>query len=87
VLEVVDQDELARDLLQIHTMLRSGLAVTEAPVVPVGATVRIETGPLTGMVGKVIRRGKRDQFLAVVRFLGRGATVDLRDWQVTLVEE
>ena len=44
---------------------------------PVGATVRIVTGPLTGMVGKVIRRAKRDQFVAVVHFLGRGATVDL----------
>ncbi len=54
---------------------------------PVGATVRIATGPLTGMVGKVIRRAKRDQFVAVVRFLGRGAMVDLQDWQVEQVVE
>jgi hypothetical protein len=37
---------------------------------------------LTGIEGKVIRRGKRDQFVAVVHFLGSGATVDLEDWQV-----
>ncbi len=43
---------------------------------------RITTGPLTGIEGTVIRRGKHDQFVAVVRFLGRGATVDLQDWQV-----
>ena len=87
VLEVVDQEALARDLRQIHTMLSSGLPVSEEPVVPVGANVRIATGPLTGMVGKVVRRGKRDQFVAVVHFLGRGATVDLRDWQVEQVDE
>ena len=87
MLEVVDQEALARDLRQIHTMLSSGLPVTAEDAVPVGATVRITTGPLTGMVGKVIRRAKRDQFVAVVHFLGRGAMVDLQDWQVEQVVE
>jgi transcriptional antiterminator RfaH len=87
ILEVADQEAIARDLQQIHTMLSSGMPVSEEPVVPVGANVRIVTGPLAGMIGKVVRRGKKDQFVAVVRFLGRGATVDLRDWQVEVVEE
>jgi transcription antitermination factor NusG len=87
ILEVPDQESLTRDLRQIHTMLSSGLPVFEEPNVPVGATVRIVTGPLTGMVGKVIRRGKRDQFVATVQFLGRGATVELEDWQVERVVE
>lgn len=82
VLEVVDQESLVHDLRQIYKMLHSGLAVMAEPVVPVGAKVRIATGPLTGITGTVIRRGKRDQFVAVVQFLGRGATVDLQDWQV-----
>ena len=87
ILEVVDQESLTRDLRQIHTVLDSGLPVFEEPTVPVGATVRIVTGPLTGMAGKVIRRGKRDQFVAIVHFLGRGATVELEDWQVERIEE
>ena len=87
VLEVVDQKALARDLQQIHLMLSSGLPVTPEDAVPVGATVRITTGPLTGMVGKVIRRAKRDQFVAMVRFLGRGAMVDLQDWQVEQITD
>ena len=82
MLEVSDQESLERDLRQIHRMLSSGLPVQPEPAVPVGSRVRITTGPLTGIEGTVIRRGKRDQFLAVVRFLGRGATVDLEDWQV-----
>jgi transcription antitermination factor NusG len=87
VLEVVDQAGLVRDLRQIHRILESGLTVSSEPMVPVGARVRIVTGPLTGIIGTVIRRGKRDQFVAVVQFLGRGATVDLQDWQVEQVSE
>ncbi len=82
VIEVGDQSGIDHDLRQIHQMLASGLAVASEPTVPVGARVRILTGPLTGIEGRVIRRGKRDQFVAVVHFLGSGATVDLEDWQV-----
>ncbi len=85
VLPVVDQEGLVRDLRQVHTMLNSGLSVSSEPMMPVGAKVRIMTGPLTGITGTVIRRGNRDQFVAVVNFLGRGATVDLEDWQVEQV--
>jgi transcriptional antiterminator RfaH len=87
ILDVANQEALIGDLRQIHQMLASGLAVVSEPVVPVGARVRIKTGPLTGIVGTVIRRGKRDQFVAVVQFLGRGATVDLEDWQVEQISE
>jgi transcription antitermination factor NusG len=68
-------------------MLGSGLTVLPEPVMPVGARVRIKTGPLMGILGTVIRRGKRDHFVAVVQFLGRGATVELEDWQVERVED
>ena len=87
VLEVSDQKTIEHDLRQIHRMLSSGLPVQPEPTVPVGARVKITTGPLTGIEGTVIRRGKRDQFVALVHFLGRGATVDLQDWQVEQVIE
>jgi transcription antitermination factor NusG len=87
VIEVNDQSGLNHDLRQVHQMLASGLAVLPEPTVPVGAQVRILSGPLAGIEGRVIRRGKRDQFVAVVHFLGSGATVDLEDWQVEQVVE
>ena len=87
VIEVLNQDGLDHDLRQIHQLLASGLAVLPELTVPVGARVRILSGPLTGMEGKVLRRGKRDQFVAVVHFLGSGATVDLEDWQVEQIPE
>jgi transcription antitermination factor NusG len=87
VLEVSDQRSLECDLQQIHTMLSSGLPVEPEATIPVGSRVKIISGPLTGIEGTVIRRGKRDQFVAIVRFLGRGATVDLEAWQVEQVHE
>src|SRR5437763_9067890 len=57
VLEVVDQEGFVRDLRQVYQMLSSGLPVSPEPMMPVGATVRIVTGPLTGITGTVIRRG------------------------------
>lgn len=87
VLEVADQCGLTHDLRQIHQMLVSGLTVLPEPTMPVGARVRIKSGPLLGMDGTVIRRGKRDQFVAVVKFLGRGATVELEDWQVERLDD
>jgi transcription antitermination factor NusG len=86
VLEVPDQDVIASDLRQIQQLVNSGLPVVAEPTYPVGTRIRIMSGPLNGIVGTVVRRGKRDQFVAVVHFLGRGATVDLQDWQVEAVD-
>jgi transcription antitermination factor NusG len=87
VLEVLDQETLAHDLKNIYTMLSSGLPVTPEAELPVGATVRITAGPLTGIMGKVVRRGKRDHFVAAVNFLGRGAMVELEQWQLEPVAD
>jgi transcriptional antiterminator RfaH len=85
ILEVIDQEQLVGDLRQIHQMLHSGLEIQPETVAPVGGRVRICSGPLTGLVGTVIRRGKRDHFVAVVQMLGLGATVTLEDWQVEVL--
>lgn len=82
ILQVGDSDALNDDLRQIHQMLASGLPVRPEPTYPIGARVQILDGPLQGLVGTVTRRDGRDEFIAVVRFLGRGVLVELRDWQV-----
>ena len=85
VLDVVDQVALAQELRQIHRMLHSGLAIEADPSAPVGGRVQIASGPLTGLVGTVIRRGKRNHFVALISLLGLGATVALEDWQVRVL--
>ncbi len=87
ILEVIDQQTLAFELRQIHQMMRSGLAIQAEPIAAVGSKVRIASGPLMGLEGIVVSRGKRDHFVAVVNMLGLGAAVALEDWQVELIEE
>jgi len=86
ILQVPDQWTMEQDLRQLYQMLSSGLPVVPEPTHVVGSKVRILAGPLKGIVGTVIRRGNRDHFVALVHFLGRGATIDLRDWQVEPVQ-
>jgi len=85
VLAIPDQEEFAGQIGQIHRMLASGLPVGSEDQLPVGARCRILDGPLRGLVGTVIRRGGRDEFVAAVRFLGRGVKITLADWQVEQV--
>jgi transcription antitermination factor NusG len=87
ILAVPDQERLTLDLKQLFQVLSSGLAVLHEPTYPVGSVVRVKDGPLTGVIGRIVRRGKRDQFSAIVHFLGQGATVDLEDWQVEPVHD
>lgn len=83
VLEPSDGAQLGRELERIHRLLASGLMVIPTPEHPVGASVRVLSGPLQGMSGVIVRRqGRSDRFVAMVRFLGRGASVELGDWQV-----
>lgn len=82
VLEVFDQKSLEQDLDRIHTILGSGLPLVAEPHPLPGTAVRIKSGPLAGFEGTVIRRGGGDHFVAIVRFLSQGASVQLRDWQV-----
>jgi transcription antitermination factor NusG len=86
VLAIPDQREFASQIGQIYRLLASGLPVRPEEHLPVGARCRILEGPLRGLVGTVIRRGGRDEFVAAVRFLGRGATILLADWQVERVD-
>ena len=76
VLEVADQEELRTTFARFTRCSRLALGRPRDGRSR-RARVRIKTGPLTGIEGTVIRRGKRDQFVAIVHFLGRGATVDL----------
>ena len=87
ILEVADQEGLVRDLRQIRKMLASGMAINSEATAPIGGRVRITNGPLAGLIGTVVRRGKRDHFVAVIKTLGVGASVLLEDWQVEILPE
>jgi transcription antitermination factor NusG len=84
-LDVADQDQLCRDLKQIHRLLLSGTTVTPESRLTPGTAVEIGSGPLMGMRGKIIRRASGRRFLVEVDFIRRGASVLLDDYVLTKV--
>src|SRR6516164_5481656 len=47
-----------------------------------GTPVEITAGPLAGLEGKIIRKGKRLKFIIEVHFLQRGASVEIDSWMI-----
>ncbi len=62
-------------------MLARGLVIAPESIYFVGALVN---GALRDVVTMILCRDKRGRFIAAVRFLGQGAAIELRDWQVEL---
>lgn len=77
ILPVSDQDRLRDDLARVHQLTSSGaLVAPEDRLVP-GTWVEIVEGPLVGLRGQILRRGKQLRFFVEVRLLQRGVSVEI----------
>jgi transcriptional antiterminator RfaH len=80
VLPVADQAGLYTDLTRVHRLMEGGSTLTpEQRVVP-GTIVEITAGPLAGLEGKVLSRGKKFHFVIEVRLLQQGVSVEIESW-------
>jgi transcriptional antiterminator RfaH len=82
VIPVVDQCQLHEDLRRVNQLIASDQALTPEGRLVAGSPVVITGGPLAGMEGKVIRRGKSTVFLIEVRFLHQGVSVEMESWMI-----
>jgi transcription antitermination factor NusG len=80
ILKVTDQKRLQADLGRIYRVMQTGMAVTPEEGLQSGALVLIESGPLAGMEGRIIKRGKNWRFFVEVDFLRRGVSVEVEGW-------
>lgn len=81
-LEVPDQAGLWHDLRQIKRMIDSGAPVTpEGQLLP-GTNVEIQSGPLAGLKGQVIRTGSGRRCVVQVDFIQQAASVHLEGFVV-----
>lgn len=81
-LAVEDQEQLHAELAAVHRLMLSGCALTPQERLQPGAPIEITAGPLAGLRGKVLRRGKRWMFLVEVQFLQRGVSVEIEGWMI-----
>jgi transcriptional antiterminator RfaH len=86
-LRVVAQEELWRDLAQIHRLIASGATVTPEDRLVPGALVEIKSGPLAGLKGRIISAASGRRFVVQVDFIQRGASVLLDDFTLARIDE
>ncbi|MGQ9575562.1 MAG: transcription termination/antitermination protein NusG [Thermoguttaceae bacterium] len=85
-LAVEDTEQLVHDLRQIRRLILSDTPLTPEARIQPGMRVRIRGGALAGLEGTVIRRRGEDRLLVVVTFIQRGASIQLRDFQVERID-
>jgi transcription antitermination factor NusG len=70
-----------QEIVSIRQVLESGVAAKPWPYIGAGEMVRIETGPLEGLSGIVVRTKGVDRLIVSVSLLMRSVSVDIdRDW-------
>jgi transcriptional antiterminator RfaH len=81
-LPVADQFQLVEDLARVYRLMAS-----DSPLVPEerlrpGRLVEIISGPLAGMKGKVLRKGKQLRFIIEVQMLQQGVSLEIDHWML-----
>ncbi len=81
-LAVANPDELRADLVRVHQMMQAGMLLSPEEQMHPGTSVEIVAGPLAGLEGKILRRGKELRFFVEVRLLHCGVSVDIEGWMI-----
>jgi hypothetical protein len=82
VLHVADPGQLQADLERVHGLLASGLPIMPEDRLQPGSLVAVKRGPLAGLIGKILRKGKNWRFTIEVQFLRQGVSVDIEGWMI-----
>ncbi len=74
-IRVPDQAEFWADLRQIGRLIAAGEPLTPEDRLAPGDPVEIQSGPLAGVRGTILRAASGDRFVVQVNFIQRGASV------------
>jgi transcription antitermination factor NusG len=86
LLPVVQQQRLWLDLAQIQRLVEADLPLSFEPQLVPGKRVRINYGSMLGLEGTLLQRRGETKFLVSVDFLQQGASLEIDDTQLELVE-
>jgi transcriptional antiterminator RfaH len=79
-LTVGDEQQLHKQLWHVHRMMRADEPLHPESRIGPGTMVEIVDGPLAGLTGKVLRRGRQLRFFVEVDLLQRGVSIELERW-------
>ncbi len=77
VIEVKNPDRLVESLSSIERALDSGIPIDAYPFAVVGRRVRVQAGPMTGVVGIIAKRDGVDRLYISVEMLGQSAELPI----------
>ena len=73
---------MRRDLERVYSLMATGAPLAPEERLAPGSLVEITSGPLVGLTGKVLRRGKQLKLIVEVQFLQRGVSVEIESWMI-----
>jgi transcriptional antiterminator RfaH len=79
-LPVPDQAGLWADLARVYRLMTVDLPLAPEEQLAPGDRVEVVAGPLAGLEGRVVRRGKGLRFTVEVRMLQQGVSVEVERW-------
>jgi transcriptional antiterminator RfaH len=82
VLPVTDPAALYTDLGAIHRAMHSGMLMVPEERLQPGTHIEIVAGPLKGIQGTIVQRGKETRFVIEVRLLQQGVSVVVEGWML-----
>lgn len=86
-LEVSDQEDLWQDLQQIKQLIATGAPITPEQKLAPGMLVEVQSGPLAGLRGRIIRSSSGRRFVVQVNFIQQGASVLMDDCLLVRVDD
>lgn len=84
-LAVADGNVFQQQLRDLQRVIAAGRPIALESRLPVGARIRIKSGPLLGMTGVITHRRSERRFVISLNFLQQGASVCLEDWEIERV--
>ena len=73
------------EIESLRTLVASQLECDPAPFIKEGALVRVVSGPLTGVVGRLVRKGTHARLVLSVDLIGQGVSAEVDAADVRLL--
>jgi transcription antitermination factor NusG len=86
ILSVDDPQRLVADLRQLRRLIASNMPLTIESRLDTGDRVRVKQGSLMGMEGTVLSRRGSTRLLVSVNFLQQGASVEIDDYLLEVLD-
>ncbi len=67
----------AAEIESIRTLVMSDLQFDPCPLIHEGDTVKVVSGPLRGVVGRLVRKGTHARLMLAVDLIGQGVSVEV----------